>query len=104
MNQDPQFPDVPITDRYTAETLQGCIQVSEKTSVTLGDLWDPVAKKFVTPPVPAPLPDPDPNPDLPPTPTTGKRIQQLESKLTAAIESNNMLEGCVVDMAGVVYA
>ncbi len=53
----------------------------------------------------APKPEPDPEP------TMDERVTALEaenktlkSKLTAAIESNSMLEECLVEMAGVVYA
>ena len=44
------------------------------------------------------------NPQPTPQPTTEEKIVTLQSKLAASIQSNQMLEECVVEMAGVVYA
>ena len=40
----------------------------------------------------------------PPEPTTEDRVKTLESQLKASIESNALLEECLIEMAGVVYA
>lgn len=55
------------------------------------------------------VPEPEPEPE--PEPTVDERVTALEAenkrlnaKLSAAVESNSMLEECLVEMAGVVYA
>lgn len=104
LNNDPQFPDTPLEDRYTAEFLEACLVVDDSVEVIFGYLWDSNIEKFVAPPQPEPQPEPDPDPDLPPTPTTGERIHNLESQLKASIQTNAMLEECLIEMASIVYA
>ena len=55
------------------------------------------------------VPEPEPAPE--PEPTVEERVNALEAenkelraKLAAAVESGTMLEDCIVEMAGVVYA
>lgn len=49
--------------------------------------------------------DPLPKPEPPaPTQTTEERIKTLESKNEALTASNQFLEDCIAEMAGIVYA
>ena len=44
------------------------------------------------------------NPEPIAQPTTEEKLAILQAKLTAYIQSNQILEDCMVEMAGVVYA
>lgn len=47
---------------------------------------------------------PTERPPVIPEPTTEDRVKTLESQLKASIQSNALLEECLIEMAGVVYA
>lgn len=75
-DEDPIFPGVPITDRYSAEFLAECIEVDSKTTVEIGMFYDEETKKFREPD-PEPIPEPTP-PDL-----ESLRTQKLQEVSTA---------------------
>ena len=47
---------------------------------------------------------PEPEPEPEPEPTVEDRIASLEAKNAALTQSNQFLEDCLVEMAGIVYA
>lgn len=112
--EEEQFPGIPITERYSQEYLNQCIirtptQINEQ-SIVVGMQYDKEKDSWSVPPMPEPEPTPDPEPE-PEQPTWAERIEALErgnktlqAQLEASIQSNQMLEDCLVEMAGVVYA
>ena len=116
--EDEQFPGIPITERYSQEYLNQCIirtptQIDEQ-GIVIGMLYDMETDSWSVPPMPKPpsVPEPEPTPEPEPEqPTWAERIEALErgnktlqAQLEASIQSNQMLEDCLVEMAGVVYA
>lgn len=122
---DDAFPGVHITRRFSATFLAAClIRQSEQLvdTVAVGMKYDADTDSFYEapvvplPPDPAPEPEPEPTPEPEPEPEPGQptwteRIETLErenktlqAQLEASIQSNQMLEDCLVEMAGVVYA
>lgn len=112
--EDAQFPGIPITERYSQEYLAQCIirtppQIDEQ-GIVVGMQYDKEKDSWSVPPMPEPEPTPGPEPE-PEQPTWAERIEALErenktlqAQLEASIQSNQMLEDCLVEMAGVVYA
>lgn len=110
------FPGIHITERYSSEFLSHCIirtdEQLEAEGITTGMLYDAETDTFKEPPEPEPEPEPVPEPEPEPgQPTWTERIEALErenktlqSQLEASIQSNQMLEDCLVEMAGIVYA
>ena len=103
---DPTFPGIPATKRYATDFLAKCIERTDEQisseGIELGMLYDAEADTF------KPAPEPEPEPEQP---TWAERIEALErgnktlqAQLEASIQSNQMLEDCLVEMAGVVYA
>lgn len=115
---DPLFPGVAVEDRYSDEFLSKCIRRTDEQisseGIELGMLYDAEADTFKPAPAPEPEPEPKPEPEPEPEPeqpTWTERIEALErenktlqAQLEASIQSNQMLEDCLVEMAGVVYA
>lgn len=113
---DPAFPGIPATRRYAADFLAKCVERTDEQisseGIELGMLYDAEADTFKPAPVPEPEPEPVPEPKPEPEqPTWAERIEALErenktlqAQLDASIQSNQMLEDCLVEMAGVVYA
>ena len=109
--ENPVFPGVPVTERYSTEFLANCVEVADDTEVVVGYI------KTDTGFEPPPAVDPDDGAELEvtddgtPEPTLRERVTQLESdnttlsaQLKASTESNAFLEECIVEMAGVIYA
>lgn len=109
--EDPDFPGVPLSNRYEAKFLSKCVEIPENTTVETGYLYTDGV--FSVPPAT----DPDDGAELEvtddgtPEPTLRERVTQLEgdnttlsAQLKAATESNAFLEECIVEMAGIVYA
>lgn len=115
---DPVFPEIPVTERYAPDFLAQCVERTDEQisseGIELGMLYDAEADTFKPAPVPEPEPEPKPEPEPEPEPeqpTWAERIEALErgnktlqAQLEASIQSNQMLEDCLVEMAGVVYA
>ena len=116
--EDEQFPGIPITERYSQEYLNQCIirtptQIDEQ-GIIVGMQYNKEKDSWSVPPMPEPEPAPEPKPEPEPEPeqpTWAERIEALErgnktlqAQLEASIQSNQMLEDCLVEMAGVVYA
>jgi len=57
----PDFPGVPIKDRYTAEFLSQCVKVKDAEGIEQGMLYNPETGEFSAPP-PPPEPEPWPEP------------------------------------------
>lgn len=105
------FLGVPISERYAPSFLSKCIEVDDTIDVKVGYMKTDTG--FELPPAV----DPDDGVELEatdegiPEPTLRERVNQLESNTTtlsvqlkASIESNSILEECIVEMAGIVYA
>ena len=115
--EDPVFPGVPVEERFSADFLAKCVQVSDGTVIANGAKYDPESGTFYVP-EPPPPPSVEENPDQPVDPSAGEsqktyaekltaleaENKQLTSKLDATIQSNQMLEDCLVEMAEIVYA
>ena len=113
---DPVFPEIPVTERYALDFLAKCVERTDEQisseGIELGMLYDAEADTFK--PAPKPEPEPELEPETEPEPeqpTWTERIEALErenktlqAQLEASIQSNQMLEDCLVEMAGVVYA
>lgn len=118
-DEDPVFPGIPIEQRFNAEFLKQCITVEDSVAdaIEAGSKYDPESGTFYVP-EPPPPPSVGENPDQPADSgsdgsqkTYAERLaaleadnKQLTSKLEAAIQSNQMLEDCLVEMAEIVYA
>ena len=118
-DEDPIFPGIPVEQRYSAEFLEHCIAVEDSVveAIEAGSKYDPESGTFYVPEPPLP-PSVDENTDQPINPEAGEthktyaeklaaleaENKQLTSKLNAAIQSNQMLEDCLVEMAEIVYA
>ena len=60
----PNFPDLPITARYTPEFLSQCVAVDDNEDVQICDIYDPETGKFSKPYAPGPIgPDEPVDPD-----------------------------------------
>lgn len=115
--EDPTFPDVPIEERFSADFLTKCVQVSDNVVVESHMKYNPESGTFYVP-APPPPPSVEEKPDQPIDPGAGEtqktyaeklsaleaENKQLSSKLEASIKSSQMLEDCLVEMAGIVYA
>lgn len=117
--EDPVFPGIPVEQRFSAEFLKQCITVEDSVAdaIEAGSKYDPVSGTFYVP-EPPPPPSVEENPDQPINPDAGEEQKtyaeklaaletenrQLNSKLDATIQSNQMLEDCLVEMAEIVYA
>ena len=115
-DEDPIFPGIPVEQRYSAEFLKQCIAVEDTVAeaIEAGSKYDPETGTFY---VPEP-PNVEENPDQPINPDAGEtqktyaeklaaleeENKQLTAKLDATIQSNQMLEDCLVEMAEIVYA
>ena len=49
LNEDPVFPGISITERYSSEFLDKCIKVADEAEVVMGWLWDEENKAFTNP-------------------------------------------------------
>lgn len=110
---DPLMPGVPATKRYPESYLSGLISVSDDTAVYEGQVMTEDGSWVFPEP-----PSVDENPEQPIDPGAGEsqktyaekltaleeENKQLTGKLEAAIQSNQMLEDCLVEMAEIVYA
>lgn len=117
--EDPVFPGIPVEHRFSAEFLKQCIPVEDSVaeSIETGSKYNPESGTFYVPEPPSP-PSVEENPEQPINPDTGEEQRtyaeklasleeenrQLTGKLDAAIQSNQMLEDCLVEMAEIVYA
>ena len=115
-DEDPIFPGIPVEQRYSTELLKQCIAVEDSVAeaIEAGSKYDPESGMFY---VPEP-PSVEENPDQPVDPGAGESQKtyaeklaaleaehgQLTSQLDAPIQSNQMLEDCLVEMAEIVYA
>ena len=115
-DEDPIFPGIPVEQRYSAVFLKQCIAVEDSVAeaIEAGSKYDPESSTFY---VPEP-PSVEENPDQPVDPDAGEthktyaeklasleaENKRLTSKLDATIQSNQMLEDCLVEMAEIVYA
>ena len=115
-DEDPIFPGIPVEQRYSTEFLRQCIAVEDSVAeaIEAGPKYDPESGMFYAPEPPSV----EENPDQPVDPDAGEthktyaeklaaleaENKQLTSKLDAAIQSNQMLEDCLVEMAEIVYA
>lgn len=118
-DEDPIFPGIPVEQRFSAEFLKQCIAVEDSVAdaIEAGSKYDPESGTFYVP-EPPPPPSVEENPDQPINPDAGEshktyaeklaaletENRQLNSKLAATIQSNQMLEDCLVEMAEIVYA
>lgn len=110
---DPLMPGITAKWRYPAGYLNSLVCVPDDTMVCEGQTMDDEGNWVFPEP-----PSVEENPDQPVDPDAGEtqktyaeklealeaENKQLTSKLDAAIQSNQMLEDCLVEMAGVVYA
>lgn len=106
---DSTFPNIPITQRYTEDFLRNCIAVDYATEVTIGMKYNPDTQQFEE--VPPPTVDENPNIPIQPTTTYAQKLEELTKKndilsaqLIAANEKSSILENCLVELAGEVYA
>lgn len=121
--EDPVFPGIPITERYTAEFLKQCVvrtdEQIEAEGIEPGMSYNWDEDKFFVPPPPPP-PDPSeipPEPETPEAPMPEGNQTQAEA-ITALQEENKLLkaqvsmletqqtflEDCLLEMADEVYA
>ena len=110
---DPLMPGIPANKRYPASYLSSLISVPDDTMVCEGQTMDDEGNWVFPEP-----PSVEENPEQPIDPGAGEsqktyaeklaaleeENKQLTSKLDAAIQSNQMLEDCLVEMAEIVYA
>ena len=82
---------LPVKKWYGPEFAAQCVEAPEEVEQSW--VYDPATDAFAPP---GPAPDPEP--------TTEDRVKTLESQLKASIQSNALLEECLIEMAGVVYA
>ena len=118
-DKDPVFPGIPVEQRFSAEFLKCCIAVEDSVAeaIEVGSKYNPESGTFYVP-APPPPPSVEENPDQPIDPGAGEtqktyaeklvaletENKKLSSKLEASIKSSQMLEDCLVEMAGIVYA
>lgn len=86
----------------------GCVDITYDDEKILTCVWNEERYQSFMENVEIASPDPEPEPEQP---TTEERLAALEkenkmlqAQLEASIQSNQMLEDCLVEMAGVVYA
>lgn len=106
---DPALPNIPISDRYSAEFLSSCIEIEDSVEVLSGYLYDAETKVFSAPVVPEPPEPPEPSePPSPPEPTEIEQLQadnkKLKAQVTALSDNQDFYENCIVEMATIVYA
>ena len=82
---------LPVERWYGPAFAEQCVDAPEE--VEQGWVYDPYTGNFA-PTGPEPIPEP----------TTEDRVKTLEAQLEASIQSNALLEECLVEMAGIVYA
>lgn len=87
--EDEQFPDIPITERYSQEYLNQCIirtptQIDEQ-GIVVGMQYDKEKDSWSVPPMPEPEPTPEPvsEPEPEPSdPTYNERLKTLEEGMS----------------------
>ena len=82
---------LPVEKWYGADFAAQCVEAPDE--VEQGWVYDADTDTFA-PPGPEPVQEP----------TTEDRVQTLEAQLKASIKSNALLEECLIEMAGIVYA
>ncbi len=108
-DNDATFPGVPAAQRYPASYLAACIMVADDIAVSVGQ--QQTASGWAFPSVDeAPSQPIDPGKGITQK-TYAEKLADLETenaqltaKLEASIQSNQMLEDCLVEMAEIVYA
>lgn len=112
-DDDPLLPGIPATSRYPVDYLNSLIIVPDNTAVYEGQIMNEDGLWVFPEP-----PSVEENPEQSIDPGAGEsqktyaeklaaleeENKQLSSKLEAAIQSNQMLEDCLVEMAEIVYA
>lgn len=115
--EDPAFPGVPMEERFSADFLAKCVQVSDDTVIENGAKYDPESGTFYVPAPPAP-PSVDENPEQPVNPDAGESQRtyaeklanlenengKLKSQLQMQAQQQEFLENCLLEMGDVVYA
>lgn len=115
--EDPAFPGVPVEERFSADFLAKCVQVSDDTVIENGAKYDPESGTFYVPEPPAP-PSVDEKPEQPVNPDAGESQRTYAEKLANLEKENKLLkeqvsaqadqaefyEDCIAEMAAVVYA
>lgn len=116
-DKDPAFPGVPVEERFSADFLAKCVQVSDDTVIENGAKYDPESGTFYVPDPPAP-PSVDENPEQPVNPDAGESQRtyaeklanlenengKLKSQLQMQAQQQEFLENCLLEMGDVVYA
>lgn len=100
---------IQLPEESTQEEYQGLLLIEAPDDILSGDHYNSETQEWVRDSYQRdPQPDPEPEPEQP---TWAERIEALErenktlqAQLEASIQSNQMLEDCLVEMAGVVYA
>jgi hypothetical protein len=100
---------IQLPEESTQEEYQGLLLIEAPEDILSGDHYNSETQEWVRDSYQRdPQPDPEPEPEQP---TTEERLAALEkenktlqAQLEASIQSNQMLEDCLVEMAGVVYA
>ena len=102
----PEF--LPEFNGPAGATFSGCVDITYDDEKILTCTWNEERYQAFMENVEIASPEPEPEPEQP---TWTERIEALErenktlqAQLEASIQSNQMLEDCLVEMAGVVYA
>jgi hypothetical protein len=81
LENDPIFPGIAITERFSSEFLSRCIPLPDSTEVTRHWLYDLETGDFSPPIIPEEPPEVEEDPPAPGQPTLTERIATLEEEL-----------------------
>ena len=79
-DENPAFPGIPITERYSPDILDACIALQDDAQVDEGMIYNPETQTFSAPPEPEPLPEPEPESE-PGQPTLTERVAAIETAI-----------------------
>ncbi len=88
----PEFPDADVFERYSREYLSGCMHVPDGTPVLVGWFYEPSDGTFRD----------DAYSEV--TETYKAQMEALERENKALLDKTTVLEECLVELAGIVYA
>ena len=102
---------IQLPKESTQEEYQGLLLIEAPEDILSGDHYNSETQEWVRDSYqrdPQPDPEPEPEPEPGDTEARLKALERenktLQAQLEASIQSNQMLEDCLVEMAGVVYA